>query len=94
MKVKVAAKGFNSISGTVTAQTIETCIRKEDLDYNLGKILYTLELSGFNVVTHEIFMEYKRNASRFNFANITDRYFPLVSAKFNEVKVVISVAKA
>ena len=94
MKVKIQAQGFNSISYTTAVSVIETCIKADELDYILGKLIYTLELSGYGITTHEVFTEFKRNSSKINFSALTSRYLPIVNNKFNNVKVMISLAKA
>lgn len=94
MKIKLTAKGYNSNSGTIATQTLETCVTPETVGYVTGKLIYTIESSGFRIDTHEVYLDFMKSISRLNLGILSDRYFPVLSnKKFGDnIKITISLA--
>lgn len=94
MKVKITAKGYNTLAETIAVNTIETCITKDEFGLDkMGKILYAIENTGFVFNTHNVFSMFVSNISKIDTSKLTTRYLPIVDDKFDHTKITISVGK-
>lgn len=95
MKIKLTARGYNSNSGTIATQMFETSVTPQTLGYVTGKLIYTIESSGFRIDTHEVYLAFMKSISRLDLGILSDRYFPVFSnKKFGDnIKITISLAK-
>ena len=95
MKVKITAKGYNSNSGTIATQTLETCMMPCEVPMTIGKLIYTVECSGFAINTHEVYLEFIKSTSKIDTNMLTEKFLPVVHNKRfgDNIKITISLAK-